>query len=451
MEDYSTSIVFSLEAYATEDVTIVYGVEGEPISINCTYRRKENQWREKSWCKHVSEMECQHIVSARRFWMPFLKRRNGTTAIADNIHEGILTVTINPLRKQDAGLYQCKTELLGVVRTLQKVKVNVLAGILGPCNTFSSSAAPIMPNKTFPLPLSMISSSERPPEPGRRTLTKVQGESLSVKGFCSMSSIQAKKVWCKGDLLGECNPGEPFSFSRPGWRYLINDPDQRVGLRESENGCLDFFISVLQSEDSGIYWIGILEDLHIIPLRKIEVKVQSQHSRDAVQPPVGKEEVQTGQQNNDFGSTTREDGQRVYQLILVLGSVVVGITIIATFMLVVTVLTRKKIRAVHGPNVDGKPKQTVIKLQIHEINLNNNPPGKEMNALYAIPKKPKSTIDATYVNSKFQLGSRVIPHPNEPAVFSSNLGMGQAIQSNDPPLNAKPTLIMPNEAIISGW
>lgn len=60
--------------------------------------------------------------------MPFLKRKNGSTAIADNILEGILTVTINPLRKQDAGLYQCKTEFLGSVNTLQKVKVNVLTG-----------------------------------------------------------------------------------------------------------------------------------------------------------------------------------------------------------------------------------------------------------------------------------------------------------------------------------
>ncbi|XP_053104809.1 triggering receptor expressed on myeloid cells 2-like isoform X3 [Hemicordylus capensis] len=116
--------------YTMENVTVVHGVEGEPISINCTYSPKENQWKEKSWCKHISTVECQHIVSARRFWMPFLKRRNGTTSIADNIQKGILTVTINPLQKQDSGLYQCKTEFLGTMNTLHKVKVKVLtAGI----------------------------------------------------------------------------------------------------------------------------------------------------------------------------------------------------------------------------------------------------------------------------------------------------------------------------------
>uniref|UniRef100_A0A670ZGT2 Triggering receptor expressed on myeloid cells 2 n=1 Tax=Pseudonaja textilis TaxID=8673 RepID=A0A670ZGT2_PSETE len=109
-----------------EIITEVSGVEGGPISINCSYSPQKNQWREKSWCKHISEATCQHVVSARRFWLPFLKRRNGTTAIADNIQEGVLMVTINPLQKQDAGWYQCMTNFLGTVKTLQKVKVNVL-------------------------------------------------------------------------------------------------------------------------------------------------------------------------------------------------------------------------------------------------------------------------------------------------------------------------------------
>ncbi|XP_042317753.1 triggering receptor expressed on myeloid cells 2-like isoform X2 [Sceloporus undulatus] len=126
---YLVCLVSLSDAHTTEDVAVVYGVEGKSISINCSYSPKENQWRKKSWCKHISERECQHIVSARTFWMPFLKRRNGTTAIADNIDEGILTVTINPLQKHDAGLYQCKTDFLGVVNTLLKVKVNVLTGL----------------------------------------------------------------------------------------------------------------------------------------------------------------------------------------------------------------------------------------------------------------------------------------------------------------------------------
>ncbi|KAL8178963.1 UNVERIFIED_CONTAM: hypothetical protein K2H54_058090 [Gekko kuhli] len=60
--------------------------------------------------------------------MPFLKRRNGTTSIADDIPNGILTVTISPLKKEDAGLYQYKADFLGSMSTLCKVKLKVLLG-----------------------------------------------------------------------------------------------------------------------------------------------------------------------------------------------------------------------------------------------------------------------------------------------------------------------------------
>nr|XP_056701158.1 triggering receptor expressed on myeloid cells 2-like [Euleptes europaea] len=116
------------DAYAANNHAVVYGIEGESISINCTYNPKENQWREKSWCRRISQTECQHVVTARRFWMPFLKRRNGTTSIADDILNGILTVTISPLKKEDAGLYQYKTDFLGSMGTLCKVMLKVLRG-----------------------------------------------------------------------------------------------------------------------------------------------------------------------------------------------------------------------------------------------------------------------------------------------------------------------------------
>ncbi|XP_019369769.1 PREDICTED: triggering receptor expressed on myeloid cells 2-like [Gavialis gangeticus] len=121
-------LVSLAELYAAENTTVVYGMEGETISINCTYGPKEHKWKEKSWCKQVDETQCQRVVSARRFWLPFLKNRNGTTSISDNIHKGVLMVTIKRLQKQDAGLYQCKTDFLGTTRTLQKVKVEVLEG-----------------------------------------------------------------------------------------------------------------------------------------------------------------------------------------------------------------------------------------------------------------------------------------------------------------------------------
>ncbi|KFQ23868.1 Triggering receptor expressed on myeloid cells 2, partial [Mesitornis unicolor] len=115
---------------ATENITVVYGMEGGTISVNCTYNPWQQRWREKSWCKQIDETKCQHVVSARRFWLPFLKNRNGSTSISDNVHDGVLTVTMKQLKKQDAGLYQCQTEYLGEMNSLRKVRVEVLTAVL---------------------------------------------------------------------------------------------------------------------------------------------------------------------------------------------------------------------------------------------------------------------------------------------------------------------------------
>ncbi|KAM6044282.1 triggering receptor expressed on myeloid cells 2-like isoform 1-T1 [Chlamydotis macqueenii] len=119
-------LVFLSASCAAENVTVVYGTEGGTITINCTYNPWQQRWREKSWCKQIEETKCQHVVSARRFWLPFLKNRNGSTSISDNIQEGVLTVTMKRLKKQDAGLYQCKTDYLGETNSLRKVQVEVL-------------------------------------------------------------------------------------------------------------------------------------------------------------------------------------------------------------------------------------------------------------------------------------------------------------------------------------
>ncbi|XP_054660163.1 triggering receptor expressed on myeloid cells 2-like [Grus americana] len=123
-------LAFLSASRAADNITVVYGMEGGTISVNCTYNPWQQRWREKSWCKQTDETKCQHVVSARRFWLPFLKNRNGTTSISDNVREGVLTVTMKRLRKQDAGLYQCKTDYLGETNTLRKVQVEVLTAVL---------------------------------------------------------------------------------------------------------------------------------------------------------------------------------------------------------------------------------------------------------------------------------------------------------------------------------
>ncbi|NWI06035.1 TREM2 protein, partial [Tichodroma muraria] len=111
---------------AAENVTVVAAVEGDTISVNCSYDPRQ-WWREKSWCRQLDRGRCQRVVGAPPAWLPFPRSRRGGTSIRDNARAGLLTVTMRHLRKEDAGLYQCKTDFLGETKSLRKVQVEVLA------------------------------------------------------------------------------------------------------------------------------------------------------------------------------------------------------------------------------------------------------------------------------------------------------------------------------------
>ncbi|NWV99739.1 TREM2 protein, partial [Machaerirhynchus nigripectus] len=114
---------------AAENITVVAAMEGDTISVNCSYNPRQ-WWWEKSWCRQLGQSRCQHVVSAPTLWLPFPRNRRGTTSIRDNARAGLLTVTMRRLRREDAGLYQCKTEFLGETQSLRKVQVEVLAASL---------------------------------------------------------------------------------------------------------------------------------------------------------------------------------------------------------------------------------------------------------------------------------------------------------------------------------
>ncbi|NXB00176.1 TREM2 protein, partial [Cnemophilus loriae] len=111
---------------AAENITVVAAVEGDTISVNCSYDPRQ-WWRGKSWCRQLDESRCQHVVSAPPVWLPLPGNRRGSTSIRDDARAGLLTVTMRRLRKEDAGLYQCKMDFLGATTSLRKVQVEVLA------------------------------------------------------------------------------------------------------------------------------------------------------------------------------------------------------------------------------------------------------------------------------------------------------------------------------------
>nr|XP_030147896.1 triggering receptor expressed on myeloid cells 2 isoform X1 [Taeniopygia guttata] len=123
------TLVLLAASCSAENVTVVAAMEGDTVSVNCSYDPRQ-WWREKSWCRQLEQSRCQHVVSAPPVWLPFLRARTGTTSIRDNARAGLLTVTMGQLRREDAGLYQCRTDFLGDTKSLRKVRVEVLAGPL---------------------------------------------------------------------------------------------------------------------------------------------------------------------------------------------------------------------------------------------------------------------------------------------------------------------------------
>ncbi|XP_074167091.1 triggering receptor expressed on myeloid cells 2-like isoform X4 [Sminthopsis crassicaudata] len=118
----------------THNTTVLQVMEGQTLSISCPYDPVKYWGKLKSWCRqHEQEGHCQHVISARRSWLiAFLKKWNGSTAIADDALAGRLTITLKDLRTHDTGLYQCQSHQNGMTDTLRKIMVEVLEDSLGP-------------------------------------------------------------------------------------------------------------------------------------------------------------------------------------------------------------------------------------------------------------------------------------------------------------------------------
>ncbi|KAM6458088.1 uncharacterized protein PHA67_015828 isoform 1-T1 [Liasis olivaceus] len=341
------------------------------------------------WCKEKQYKKCQfkNPISLTEPGWQYLTTEPNQKVILEGIVNGCIALIMKNLQTEDSGRYW-----FGLLTSMKMVSVNTIKVVVH--NGF------FLPSKTSSPPTSRILFTSTKTGMKTQQVIKLQGESLSAEAFCSQQYAQAEKVWCKGELLEECNLEKPINFSRTGWKYLTTKPNQRVILNDSGNGCIYVFMSTLQLEDTGIYWFGILDGPNITPLRKIRVIVQKE------------------QQKKDIATATSEDEQRVYQVVWVLVSIAVGVTIFAAFTLVVMVLIKRKRRAADDLNFGDNPNCRVISLQIHENNTANSL-HKEMNTIYSILKKPTSSID---VNRTFPLRSNIYKHSRESIGVLSSSG-----------------------------
>ncbi|XP_018428091.1 PREDICTED: triggering receptor expressed on myeloid cells 2-like [Nanorana parkeri] len=121
---FITFLGFSVFCLA-KNVNEYSGQLGETLTIVCPYQRRADRWARKLWCKENEVGLCQAVVSAHQYSLYGTKTR-GSTTISDNAHEGMVTVNITNLQKDDAGLYECRTVIFGDTGILQKIRVLVL-------------------------------------------------------------------------------------------------------------------------------------------------------------------------------------------------------------------------------------------------------------------------------------------------------------------------------------
>ncbi|NXA83332.1 TREM2 protein, partial [Thryothorus ludovicianus] len=114
---------------AAENITVVAAVEGDTISVNCSYDPRQ-WWRDKSWCRQLAPGRWRRVAGAPPAWLPWPGGSRGSVSVRDGVRAGLLTVTMRRLRPQDAGLYRCQTHFLGDTKSLREVRVEVSAADL---------------------------------------------------------------------------------------------------------------------------------------------------------------------------------------------------------------------------------------------------------------------------------------------------------------------------------
>ncbi|XP_019518931.1 PREDICTED: triggering receptor expressed on myeloid cells 2 isoform X1 [Hipposideros armiger] len=130
MELLQLFVLLSVTELSRAHNTTVFQVQaGHSLRVSCPYDSLKHWGRRKAWCRQLgNEGPCQRVVSTHSSWLlSFLKRQNGSTAIADDALGGTLTITLRNLQTHDAGLYQCQSLHGSEADTLRKVLVEVLA------------------------------------------------------------------------------------------------------------------------------------------------------------------------------------------------------------------------------------------------------------------------------------------------------------------------------------
>ncbi|XP_031203431.1 triggering receptor expressed on myeloid cells 2 [Mastomys coucha] len=121
-------LLLATERSQAFNTTVLQGAAGQSLRVSCTYDALKHWGRRKAWCRQLGEEgPCQRVVSTHGVWLlAFLRKRNGSTVIADDTLAGTVTITLRNLQAGDSGFYQCQSLRGREAEILQKVLVEVL-------------------------------------------------------------------------------------------------------------------------------------------------------------------------------------------------------------------------------------------------------------------------------------------------------------------------------------
>ncbi|XP_060089260.1 uncharacterized protein LOC132567599 [Heteronotia binoei] len=181
------------EAGRNQELNILQG-ESLRIYLFCD---QEHLNTAKVWCKEEPLKGCllrtNPVIFSEPEWKVLTMASNQKVKLGDS-RKSCASVHMTTVEVEDSGLFWFGLLHGQKINYLSPIKIVVHKGLSVPSTTDSSP--------TFRTP-SFESSSKIEWKPVKVTVT--QGEPLSIVGFCGQQHLKTKKVWCKEELLKECN------------------------------------------------------------------------------------------------------------------------------------------------------------------------------------------------------------------------------------------------------
>uniref|UniRef100_A0A8C3F7R8 Ig-like domain-containing protein n=1 Tax=Chrysemys picta bellii TaxID=8478 RepID=A0A8C3F7R8_CHRPI len=83
-------------------------IEGQDLSVQCPYNTHRYKQVKKAWCRSTVQNECDVLVNTDHGFFGYQNSaQKGRARIHDDTQKGIVTITMEKLKVDDAGVYWC--------------------------------------------------------------------------------------------------------------------------------------------------------------------------------------------------------------------------------------------------------------------------------------------------------------------------------------------------------